>query len=59
VRTRLRTPEGYTLTAQTGLAIAKRVLDGEFKAGFQTPSRVYGADFILGFDGVSREDLNA
>lgn len=59
VRTRLRSPEGYSLTAQTGLAIAKRVLDGEFKAGFQTPSLVYGADFILGFDGVSREDMNS
>lgn len=59
IRTRMRTPEGYSLTALTGLAIAKRVLDGEFKAGFQTPSLAYGADFVLGFDGVSREDLNA
>ena len=59
VRSRLRTGEGYTLTALTGLAIAKRVLEGEFKAGFQTPSLAYGADFILSFDGVWREDLNA
>jgi short subunit dehydrogenase-like uncharacterized protein len=59
VRTRLRTPEGYSLTAQTGLAIAKRVLAGDFKAGFQTPSLAYGADFILSFDGVTRDDLNA
>lgn len=59
VRTRLRTPEGYSLTAQTGLAIAKRVLAGDFKPGFQTPSLAYGADFILGFDGVTREELNA
>jgi len=59
VRTRLRTPEGYSLTAQTGLAIAKRVLDGDFKAGFQTPSLAYGADFVTTFGGVTREDLNA
>jgi len=59
VRSRLRTPEGYTLTADTGLAIAKRVLDGDFKAGFQTPSLAYGADFVTHFDGVTREDLNA
>ena len=59
VRSRLRTPEGYTLTALTGLTIAKRVLDGEFKAGFQTPSLAYGPDFILSFENVWREDLNA
>lgn len=58
VRTRLRTPEGYTLTAATALAIAKRAADGDVKPGFQTPSLAYGADFILGFDGVRREDLN-
>ncbi len=59
VRSRLRTPEGYTLTAATGLAIAKRAAAGDVKVGFQTPSLAYGADFILGFDGVRREDLNA
>jgi hypothetical protein len=47
------------LTAHTGLEIARRVLAGEFKAGFQTPSLAYGANFILGFDGVRREELNA
>jgi short subunit dehydrogenase-like uncharacterized protein len=59
VRTRLRTPEGYTLTTATGLAIAQRAANGEVKVGFQTPSLAYGVDFILGFDGVRREDLNA
>lgn len=59
VRSRLRTGEGYTLTALTGLAIAKRVLEGDFKAGFQTPSLAYGPDLILGFENVQREDLNA
>jgi short subunit dehydrogenase-like uncharacterized protein len=59
VRSRLRTPEGYTLTAATALAIAQRAANGDVKVGFQTPSLAYGADFVLGFDGVRREDLNA
>ncbi|HMF58624.1 MAG TPA: saccharopine dehydrogenase NADP-binding domain-containing protein [Pyrinomonadaceae bacterium] len=54
---RLRTPEGYTLTALTALAIVERVLAGEFSAGYQTPSLAYGADFILQIEGVTREDL--
>ncbi len=56
---RLRTPEGYSLTAETGLAIAKRVAAGDFKPGFMTPSLAYGADFVLAFDGVTREEINA
>lgn len=57
VRSRLRTPEGYTLTAMTALEIVKRVTAGDFQAGFQTPSLAYGADFVLQFPGVTREDL--
>lgn len=59
VRSRLRTPEGYTLTAQTALAIVRRVVNGEVKPGFQTPSLAFGPDLILDFDGCLREDLNA
>lgn len=58
VQLRLRTPEGYTLTAMTALDIARRVAAGEFKVGFQTPSLVFGADYILGFEGVTREVMN-
>lgn len=57
VVSKLQTPEGYTCTALTTVEIMKRILDGEFKTGFQTPSRVYGSDFIMQFDGVEREDL--
>lgn len=56
VVSRLRGPEGYELTVLTSLAIVERVLAGESKPGFQTPSKVYGADFILGIPGVVRED---
>lgn len=55
---RLRGPEGYTLTAMTALAIVERVLAGDVTAGFQTPSLAYGPDFILGIEGVERFDLD-
>jgi short subunit dehydrogenase-like uncharacterized protein len=58
VTSRLRTPEAYSLSAQTAAAIAGRALRGDVEPGFQTPARVYGADFILGFEGVIREDLD-
>lgn len=58
-RARLTTSQGYLLTAQTGVEIARRVAAGEFRPGFQTPSLLFGADFILQFQGSAREDLNA
>ena len=54
---RLTTPEGYTLTALTSLEIVRRVLAGEARPGFQTPSKVFGADFIAGIEGCAYEDL--
>lgn len=58
VRSLLRTPEGYTLTAMTSLEIVRRVLAGEAQPGFRTPSSVFGPDFITGFEGCMRQDLN-
>jgi len=55
---RLRTPEGYTLTYLAGLEIANRALNGDFKPGYQTPSRAYGADFVTTLEGCSRELVN-
>jgi short subunit dehydrogenase-like uncharacterized protein len=54
---RLRTPEGYTLTALTAVAAAEKVLAGNAPAGFRTPSLAFGADWILEIPGVTREDL--
>jgi short subunit dehydrogenase-like uncharacterized protein len=54
--TRMRTPDGYTLTALTGLAIAEKVLAGQLTPGFQTPSLAYGPDLIMKIDAVQRED---
>ena len=58
VTSRLTTPDPYTLTALTAVEIARRLAGGEVTAGFQTPSRAFGAEFISGFDGVTREDLS-
>jgi short subunit dehydrogenase-like uncharacterized protein len=54
---KLAAPEGYTCTALTTVEIMKRIVNGDYKPGFQTPSLAYGADFILQFDGVKREDI--
>ncbi len=56
-RARLEGPEGYTLTAHTSLMITKRVLQGDWKAGFYTPAGCYGEGLILEVDGVKREDI--
>jgi short subunit dehydrogenase-like uncharacterized protein len=57
VAARIETPESYTLTALTALASIGKVLAGQAPPGFQTPSRAYGADFVLEIEGVSRQDV--
>lgn len=54
---RLETPDGYSFTAQSATAIAERVRCGDFLPGFQTPGKLYGADFVLSMEGTSRVDL--
>ena len=49
---RLRTVEGYTLTAESAVKAAIRVAAGEVPAGAHTPSMAFGADYILGLDGT-------
>lgn len=58
MQARLIAPDGYSLTAVTAVAAARRVLAGGVDAGFQTPSRAFGPDFILEVAGTSREDLS-
>ena len=55
---KLITPEGYTCTALTTVEIMKRILNNDLRIGFQTPSLAYGANFIMQFEGVRREDLS-
>ena len=56
---RMRTPEGYRLTAMTAVTAVARVLAGDAPAGFQTPSTAYGPDWILELEGVEREDVES
>ena len=54
---RLQCPEGYTLTAHSSLLITQKVLQGNFKTGYQTPAGAYGADLIMELPDVKRESL--
>ncbi len=55
---RLHGPEaGVIWTALSALAVVQKVLDGNVRPGFQTPSLAYGADLVLECEGVTREDL--
>ncbi|MEQ9468417.1 MAG: saccharopine dehydrogenase NADP-binding domain-containing protein [Ekhidna sp.] len=51
IEARLLTPNGYTLTALTSVMIAQKILTGDFKAGFQTPSTAYGEGLIEEVEG--------
>ena len=44
------------MTVRAALAIMVRVLRGQVKVGFQTPSLVYGPDLVLDLEGVVRKD---
>ncbi len=54
VTAKLEGPEAYDFTALAAVAIMKRIIQGEAKAGFQTPASVYGADLVLEIPGVRR-----
>lgn len=41
-------PEAYLFSAMTTIEISKRILNGEFKAGFQTPAGFYGTGIVDG-----------
>ncbi len=51
---RINTPEGYQLTVLTSVKSLEKVLAGEVKYGFQTPSTAFGANFIMEIEGVQR-----
>jgi len=55
-RARLDTPSGYQLTMLAGVEIARRVLEGGAKPGYQTPATAFGADLVLGLDCVRTDD---
>lgn len=47
----LRVKDAYENTAQVAIHIVKKIVDGEFKIGFQTPGRCFGGDMILEIEG--------
>ena len=58
VEGRLHGPEaGVIWTSHAALAAIERVMVGDVKPGFQTPAKVYGADFVLDCAGVTREEI--
>lgn len=54
--TTLETLSGYSLTAKTAVLIVEKILNGNFKAGYQTPAMAYGPDLILEVEGTTRRD---
>ncbi len=57
VASRLVCPEAYGFTAITAVGAVQAVLEGKAKPGFLTPAGAFGPDWVLSFEGVSREDL--
>jgi len=55
VEANMETPEAYSLTAYTILVISKKIINGEYKPGYQTPASAYGPDLIMEIPGVKRE----
>jgi saccharopine dehydrogenase (NAD+, L-lysine-forming) len=56
VERRMRTPDGYLLTADSVVRIASRLCAGGLPAGAHTPSSLLGAQFALELDGVQLVD---
>ncbi len=51
---RLETVSGYLLTAKTSVLIAEKIMNGNFKPGYQTPAMAYGEDLIMEIEGSKR-----
>jgi short subunit dehydrogenase-like uncharacterized protein len=48
----LQTSEGYTLTAHSASLIARHILEGHFKKGYQTPASAFGHEFVTELPGT-------
>ena len=53
----LETLSGYALTAKTPVLIAQKIINGNFKTGYQTPAMAYGADLIMEIGTTQRVDI--
>ncbi len=54
VTARVRVANGYTVTTEASLAIARRLLAGGAPPGFTTPAQLMGADFVTTLAGASK-----
>lgn len=54
---RLETLDGYTLTAKSSVLVAEKILNGNFKTGYQTPAMAYGENLITEIEGSKLSDL--
>lgn len=54
VTARVRVPNGYTVTTDASIAIARRLLAGGVAPGFTTPARLMGADFVTTLPGATK-----
>ena len=52
VAMRLRTREGYTLTAESGVKATQKVMEGRLAPGAHTPSMAFGADYVMELEGT-------
>jgi short subunit dehydrogenase-like uncharacterized protein len=55
---RLVAPGAYAATATMALGAVDRVLRGEPQAGFSTPGKLFGPQFLLSLPGISSETLS-
>ncbi|MCU7616236.1 saccharopine dehydrogenase NADP-binding domain-containing protein [Chryseobacterium sp. PBS4-4] len=46
VRAMIDAPSGYTLTPISAVAVANRILNNDFKTGFQSPGSAYGSGIL-------------
>jgi short subunit dehydrogenase-like uncharacterized protein len=53
VAMRLRTREGYTLTAESGVTAILKTLEGRLAPGAYTPSMAFGAEYVLELEGTT------
>ncbi len=54
---RVRVPNGYTVTTDAAVAIARRLLESSPPPGFTTPARLMGADFVSRLPGATQITL--
>jgi short subunit dehydrogenase-like uncharacterized protein len=52
VTAQLKGPEGYTITFHASLIILQKILQGNFKTGYQTPASAYGENLIMEVPGM-------